>query len=58
MSIGREIARRAESAKGTAKRILGRATGNNRRRNAEWRVDQAKGNIKQAAARMKKAFKR
>jgi uncharacterized protein YjbJ (UPF0337 family) len=57
MSIRKEIARRADAATGTAKRILGRATGS-RRRNAEGHFDQAKGKMRRAAARTKKAFKR
>ena len=57
MSVRKQVARRAEAATGAAKRILGRATGNTRL-SAEGRADRAKGNIRRAAARMKKAFRR
>ncbi|WP_406230434.1 CsbD family protein [Nocardia sp. NBC_01009] len=56
MSIGKKIAHKAEAAKGTAKKLLGRVTGNTRPR-TEGRVDQATGNTKQAGAKMKDAFK-
>jgi uncharacterized protein YjbJ (UPF0337 family) len=56
MSIGRKIAHKAEAAKGTAKKIFGRATGNARLR-TEGRVDQFKGNTKQAGDNVKDAFK-
>jgi uncharacterized protein YjbJ (UPF0337 family) len=56
MTIGKKIAHKAEAAKGTAKKLFGRATGNTRLR-VEGRVDQAKGNTKQAGAKMKDAFK-
>jgi uncharacterized protein YjbJ (UPF0337 family) len=56
MSIGKKIAHKGEAAKGTAKKLLGRSTGNTRLR-SEGRVDQAKGNTKQAGAKMKDAFK-
>jgi uncharacterized protein YjbJ (UPF0337 family) len=49
MSIGKKIAHMAE-ATGTAKKVFGRATGNTRLR-GEGRVDQAKGNTKQAGER-------
>jgi uncharacterized protein YjbJ (UPF0337 family) len=45
MSIGKKIAHKAEAAKGTAKKLFGRSTGNTRLR-GEGRVDQAKGNTK------------
>jgi len=38
MSIGKKISHKAEAAKGTAKKIFGRATGNTRLR-TEGRVD-------------------
>ncbi len=47
MSIGKKIAHKAEAAKGTAKKLVGRATGNTRLR-VEGRTDQAVGNTKQA----------
>ena len=56
MSIGKTIAHKAEAAKGTAKKIVGRATGNTRLR-VEGRVDQFKGNTKQAGDKVKDAFK-
>jgi uncharacterized protein YjbJ (UPF0337 family) len=56
MSIGKKIANKAEAAKGTAKKIFGRATGNTRLR-TEGRVDQFKGNTKQAGENVKDAFK-
>ena len=56
MSIRKKIAHKAEAAKGSAKKVVGRATGNPRLR-SEGRVDQAKGNTKQAGEKMKDAFK-
>jgi uncharacterized protein YjbJ (UPF0337 family) len=56
MSIGKKIAHKAEAAKGTTKKVFGRATGNTRLR-SEGRVDQAKGNTKQAGEKMQDAFK-
>ena len=56
MSIGRKIAHKAQAAKGTAKKIFGRATGNTRLR-TEGRVDQFKGNTKQAGDNVRDAFK-
>lgn len=57
MSIGKKIAHKVEAAKGTAKKLVGRATGNNRLR-VEGRIDQATGNAKQAGDKIKDAFKR
>ena len=54
MSIGKKIAHQAEVVKGSAKRMLGRLTGS-RRLTAEGRPDQAKGDIKQAGAKIKDA---
>jgi uncharacterized protein YjbJ (UPF0337 family) len=54
MSIARKIAHKAEAVKGGAKRMVGRLTGSRRLR-AEGRADQAKGNIKQAGAKIKDA---
>jgi uncharacterized protein YjbJ (UPF0337 family) len=56
MSIGKKIAHKAEAVKGAAKKYLGRATGNTRLR-TEGRVDQFKGNTKQAGDKVKDAFK-
>ena len=54
MSISKKIAHKAEAAKGGAKRMIGRITGSRRQR-AEGRADQAKGNLKQAGAKIKDA---
>jgi uncharacterized protein YjbJ (UPF0337 family) len=54
MSIGKKIADQAEVVKGSAKRMLGRLAGSRRLR-AEGRADQAKGDIKQAGAKIKDA---
>jgi uncharacterized protein YjbJ (UPF0337 family) len=56
MSITKKIAHKAEAVKGGAKRALGRLTGN-RRLEAEGRSDQAKGDLKQAGAKIKDAFR-
>ena len=57
MSIAKKFAHKAEAAKGSAKRTVGRLTGNRRLR-AEGRNDRFKGNIKQAGAKVKDAVKR
>jgi len=57
MSIGQTIRHRAEAAKGTNKKFVGRITGN-RRMTAEGRTGQAKGNLKQAVDKVRHAFKR
>jgi uncharacterized protein YjbJ (UPF0337 family) len=54
MSITSTIAHTAETAKGAAKRTIGRLTGSRRLR-TEGRADQAKGDIKQAGAKIKDA---
>jgi len=54
MSISKKIAHKAEAVKGSAKRAVGRITGSRRLR-AEGRADQAKGNLKQAGAKIKDA---
>jgi uncharacterized protein YjbJ (UPF0337 family) len=54
MSIARKIAHKAEAVKGRAKRMAGRLTGSRRLR-AEGRADQAKGDVKQAGAKIKDA---
>ncbi|MDI9914174.1 CsbD family protein [Rhodococcus sp. IEGM 1379] len=56
MNTGKKIAHSAEAAKGSVKKVVGRATGN-RRLEAEGRVDQAKGNLKQSGTKVKDAFK-
>jgi uncharacterized protein YjbJ (UPF0337 family) len=54
MSIAKKIAHTAETFKGNAKKMVGRVTGSRRLR-AEGRGDQAKGDIKQAGAKIKDA---
>ena len=56
MSIAKKIAHKTEAVKGSAKKSAGRVTGNRRLR-AEGRSDQAKGNTKQAGAKVKDAFR-
>jgi uncharacterized protein YjbJ (UPF0337 family) len=56
MSIFKKIAHKAEAVKGGAKKTAGRATGS-RRLKAEGRGDEAKGNLKQAGAKVKDALK-
>ena len=56
MSIVKKLAHKAEAAKGAAKKFVGRATGNTSLA-TEGRVDQFKGNTKQAGAKVKDAFK-
>ena len=57
MSISKKIAHKAEAVKGSAKRMIGRLTGSRRLR-TEGRADQAKGNLKQAGAKIKDATRR
>ena len=56
MSIHKKIAHKLEGVKGAAKKYFGRTTGNTRLR-TEGRIDQFKGNTKQAGAKVKDAFK-
>ena len=56
MSIGKKLAHKAEAVSGATKKLVGRATGNRRLRN-EGRIEQAKGNAKQAGAKAKDVFK-
>jgi uncharacterized protein YjbJ (UPF0337 family) len=56
VSIFKKIAHKAEALKGGAKKRAGRFTGSRRLR-AEGRSDQAKGNLKQAGAKTKDAFR-
>ena len=56
MSSAKKLAHKAEAVKGGAKKRVGRLTGNRRLR-AEGRSDQAKGNTKQAGAKVKDAFR-
>ena len=57
MSITSKIAHKAEAVKGGAKKTAGRLTGSRRLR-ADGRGDQATGNLKQAGAKIKDAFRR
>ena len=54
MSIAEKIAHTAETFWGNVKKMAGRVTGSRRLR-AEGRVDQAKGAIKQAGAKIRDA---
>jgi uncharacterized protein YjbJ (UPF0337 family) len=54
MSIAEKISHSAETVKGTVKKMAGRVTGSRRLR-AEGRAAQAKGDIKQAGAKIKDA---
>ena len=56
MSIVSKIAHKAEAVKGGARKAAGRVTGN-RRLHAKGSRDQAKGNLKQAGAKIKDAFR-
>ncbi|MFE7190476.1 CsbD family protein [Kitasatospora sp. NPDC057541] len=56
MGIGKKTAHKAEAVKGGMKKTVGRATGD-RSLEAEGSGDQAKGNLKQAGAKVKDAFK-
>lgn len=56
MSIAKKIAHKAEAVKGGTKKRVGRATGD-RTLEGEGRGDQIKGNVKQAGAKIKDAFK-
>ncbi|HEY5856616.1 MAG TPA: CsbD family protein [Aldersonia sp.] len=53
--MGKKIAHSAQAAKGSVKKIFGRAT-RNRSLEAEGRADHAKGNLKQSGAKIKDAF--
>jgi uncharacterized protein YjbJ (UPF0337 family) len=56
VSIARKLAHTAGAVKGSAKKAAGRAMGSRRPR-AEGRGDQVKGDIKQAGAKIKDAFR-
>jgi uncharacterized protein YjbJ (UPF0337 family) len=56
MSIAKKLANKAQAVNGATKKFIGRATGNTRLR-IEGRVEQAKGNTKQAGAKAKDVFK-
>ncbi|QIS02039.1 CsbD family protein [Nocardia brasiliensis] len=51
------IAHQAQAARGSIKKIVGRATGN-RRLEGEGRREQARGNLKRATDKFRDAFKR
>jgi uncharacterized protein YjbJ (UPF0337 family) len=57
MSILNRIRHKAQTAKGGAKKSAGRVTGNRRLR-TKGRAEKATGNVKQAADKVKDAFKR
>ena len=57
MSILNKIRNKAQTAKGNAKIGTGRATGN-RRLKTRGRAEKATGDLKQAADKIKDAFKR
>jgi uncharacterized protein YjbJ (UPF0337 family) len=57
MAISRKIAHKAQAVKGAFKKTAGRLTGSRRLR-AKGRSDQAKGNLKQAGAKVKDALRR
>jgi uncharacterized protein YjbJ (UPF0337 family) len=54
MSIAEKIAHTTETIKGSVEKMVGRVTGS-RRLQAEGRVDQGKGDIKQAGAKIEDA---
>jgi len=56
MSISRKIAHKTQVVKGAFKKTAGRLT-HSRRLRAKGRADQAKGNLKQAGAKVKDALK-
>lgn len=57
MSAGQMIAHRTQAVKGAAMKSVGRLTGNRRLR-ARGRREQANGNLKQYAAKIRHAFRR
>ena len=56
MSILKKIRHKIQTVKGRTKKSTGRVTGNRRLR-TEGRTDQAAGDVKQAADKVKDAFK-
>jgi uncharacterized protein YjbJ (UPF0337 family) len=56
VSILKKIRHKTQSARGQAKKTTGRVTGNRRLR-AKGRAEKAKGDTKQAADKIKDAFK-
>jgi uncharacterized protein YjbJ (UPF0337 family) len=57
MGMANKIAHKAEAAKGSIKKTIGRLTGSRRLR-IEGRGDQIKGNTRQAGAKIKGALRR
>jgi uncharacterized protein YjbJ (UPF0337 family) len=57
MSIGKQLSHRAQAARGTAKKLVGRATGNTRLQ-TEGRIDELTGKVKKAADRATRAVRR
>ncbi|WP_280476788.1 CsbD family protein [Nocardia asiatica] len=57
MKFEDRLAHRVQATRGSMKKFLGRATGNSRLE-AEGRRDQARGNVKRAADKLRDAFKR
>ncbi|GAA1150068.1 MULTISPECIES: CsbD family protein [Streptomyces violaceusniger group] len=56
MDVGKKMAHTAEAVRGSAKKALGRVTGN-RRTQAEGRGAKAKGNAKQSGSKIRDAFR-
>ncbi|MGY1943791.1 CsbD family protein [Nocardia asiatica] len=57
MKFEDRLAHRVQATRGSMKKFLGKATGNSRLE-AEGRRDQARGNVKRAADKLRDAFKR
>ncbi|MGY1899324.1 CsbD family protein [Nocardia gipuzkoensis] len=57
MKFEDRLAHQVQATRGSMKKFLGRATGNSRLE-AEGRRDQARGNVKRAAGKLRDAFKR
>ncbi|MBF6340027.1 CsbD family protein [Nocardia abscessus] len=57
MKFEDRLAHQVQAARGSMKKFLGRATGNSRLE-GEGRREQARGNVKRAADKLRGAFKR
>ncbi|MBF6074415.1 CsbD family protein [Nocardia beijingensis] len=57
MKFEDRLAHQVQAGRGSVKKFLGRATGNSRLE-AEGRREQARGNLKRAADKLRDAFKR
>ncbi|MER8162269.1 CsbD family protein [Streptomyces sp. NPDC094472] len=57
MNVGKKMAHTAEAVRGSAKKALGRVTGN-RRMQAEGHGGKVKGNAKQSGSKIKDTFRR